>query len=114
MWARVGYQIGGKFNLEDQKSKKINILLSVVVLISSVPLVYIVAPEDLERKSVYLDWKTFHEHCDSTKWHDANESLSCVYFADAKVCFFSHSFNSNKRYKLNVHFKVFFIYCLRL
>jgi len=88
VWARGGFRIGGKFNLEDQKSKKVNILLSVIVLISSVPLVYIVAPEDMERKSVYLDWETFHAHCDPTNWHDANKALSCVHFTDAKVRLF--------------------------
>ena len=85
-WSRGGFRLG-QFSLE-KKSAKTNLLLTLILLLSCVPLAYIILPEETGQKSNYLPWDVYQKHCGRPKWESsivAQAMVDCSHFAEAKV-----------------------------
>lgn len=89
-WSRGGFKFG-KFSLE-KKSYKSNFILTLVMLTSFIPLMYIATPDtdDSEKSIHYLPWDIYHNHCGVLENSNLQTMSECQHFLLEKVSWEGH------------------------
>ncbi|ESO10237.1 hypothetical protein HELRODRAFT_168124 [Helobdella robusta] len=75
-WSKGGFKFWG-FSL-DNKSAKTNIVLTLILVLSAVPLAYIAVPDDSGKPTNYLPWHIYEKHCGNLKVDNFVTSLTMV------------------------------------
>lgn len=84
-WSRGGFRIGSSLKLDSKQGK---VFLAFVLLLSSVPLAFIVVPEEVISEPYYLPYEMYAEHCGKSRWESSSVAMAvsdCSHWTQTKV-----------------------------